>query len=82
MTKSATRFLRLKDVKALCGLSTSSIYEMMSRGAFPRQVSLGPKSVAWLEPEIATWQAEQVAKRDALVKKTTARKQRALRHVA
>jgi prophage regulatory protein len=73
MTK-ATRFLRLKDVKALCGLSTSSIYEMMSRGTFPRQISLGPKSVAWAEPEIAAWQAEQVAKRDAAVAKAARRK--------
>jgi prophage regulatory protein len=33
----------------LTGLSTSTIYEMMARGDFPRPVRLGKRAVGWRE---------------------------------
>ncbi len=42
------RFLRLPEVMHLCGLSRSTIYELIRKGEFPPQVSLGGKNVAWL----------------------------------
>ena len=41
------RFLRLPEVMHLCGLSRSTIYELIRKGEFPPQVSLGGKNVAW-----------------------------------
>lgn len=46
---------RLPDVIARTGLSRSTIYELVSRGEFPSQISLGPRSVGWVEDEIADW---------------------------
>ncbi len=61
MTK---RFLRRPDVEAKTGLPTSTIYERMAKGTFPRQRHLGPKTVVWLEDEIDAWMAAQIRKGD------------------
>ena len=46
------RFIRLPEVIHLCGLSRSTIYDLISREAFPKQISLGGKNVAWAQSEI------------------------------
>lgn len=43
------RFIRLPEVIHLCGLSRSTIYDLISREAFPKQISLGGKNVAWVQ---------------------------------
>lgn len=57
------RFIRLPEVLYTTGLSRSTVYEMMARKQFPTQVSLGGKTVAWLESEIENWMAERIANR-------------------
>ncbi|MEH6460376.1 helix-turn-helix transcriptional regulator [Chitinimonas sp. JJ19] len=57
------RFIRLPEVITRTGLSRSSIYAAIQRGAFPASVSLGGKSVAWLESEITAWQGARIATR-------------------
>ncbi|MEA5673252.1 AlpA family transcriptional regulator [Pseudomonas sp. MH2] len=49
------RFLRLKEVMRITGLGRNTIYTRMRDGTFPRQVHLGPKSVAWLQSAISQW---------------------------
>ncbi|OMG67378.1 AlpA family transcriptional regulator [Stutzerimonas balearica] len=51
----ARRFIKLAKVKDYTSLSTSEIYRRISAGTFPAQVTLGPKSVAWVEAEILQW---------------------------
>lgn len=58
------RFLRLPEVLHLCGLSRSSVYDLISRNAFPQQVSLGGKNVAWLHSEITAWMTDRIAVRN------------------
>jgi prophage regulatory protein len=58
------RFLRLPDVQLRVPYSRSSIYLMISRGEFPRQISLGGRAVAWLESEIDDWIASRIGDRD------------------
>ena len=48
--------LRLPAVKARTGLSRSTIYLRISRGQFPKQVTLGgERAVGWLESEIDSY---------------------------
>ena len=54
------RFLRLADVKSRTGLSRSTIYLNISHGLFPRSVSLGTRSVGWLESEIDAWMTGRI----------------------
>lgn len=60
MAEQLQPFLRLKQVKALVGLSRSSIYERIRRGDFPRPVAIGTRAVAWTSSSIAEWQAQQI----------------------
>ena len=50
-----TRILRLPTVKARTGLSRSTIYLRISKGHFPRPVSLGGRAVGWIEAEVHDW---------------------------
>lgn len=58
------RFLRLPEVMHLCGLSRSTIYDLISRSEFPQQVSLGGKNVAWVHSEVSAWMADCIARRN------------------
>lgn len=54
------RFLRLPDVKAVTGLSKTSLYAMIREKSFPAPVRVGPRSVAWVRSEVRQWAAERV----------------------
>lgn len=58
-----TALIRRKQVEALTALSRSRIYALMATGDFPKPVSLGAMSVAWLEIEIREWIASRIADR-------------------
>lgn len=49
------KLLRLPQVSAITGLSKSSIYSKVAEGDFPKQISLGPRTVAWLDSDIENW---------------------------
>ena len=56
------RLLRLPAVRAVVGLSKSSIYERVKGGRFPKPIPLGsPRVVGWLESDITRWIEAQVA---------------------
>ena len=57
-----TKILRLPDVKSRTGLSRSSIYLKIKEGSFPAPISLGKRSVGWIETEIQEWLVEQINK--------------------
>ncbi|MCR9910316.1 AlpA family transcriptional regulator [Vibrio campbellii] len=62
------RFLRLKDVKEKTGLSKSAIYSKVKEGEFPMNVSIGSRTVAWLESDINEWLERRIRARDKAVK--------------
>lgn len=62
-TPEKERFLRLSDVKARTGLSRSTIYLKISKGTFPRHISLGARCVGWLESEIDAWMQNRIDQR-------------------
>lgn len=55
-TSSAdVRFIRLKEVLAICGKSRSSVYEAIKKGEFPAPVKLRGRSSAWIRGEVLQW---------------------------
>lgn len=56
-----TTLIRRQEVERLTALSRSRIYALMAAGDFPKPVSLGTMSVAWLEVEIHEWIAARIA---------------------
>ncbi|MFC1518098.1 helix-turn-helix transcriptional regulator [Pseudomonadota bacterium] len=57
----SNKIIRLPEVKAKTGLSTSTIYLHMSKGIFPKAISLGERAVGWLEADIEQWLDERIA---------------------
>lgn len=55
MTTATDRLLRLPEVMHLVGLSRTTIYSLIASGEFPRQIAIGPRSVAWYQQELETW---------------------------
>ena len=53
-------FLRLPAVKQRTGFGRSQIYNLIKQGQFPKQIHLGPQSVAWLESEVTEWMKERI----------------------
>ncbi|EKS2405588.1 AlpA family transcriptional regulator [Pseudomonas aeruginosa] len=58
------KILRLKTVIDCTGLARSTIYKYVAEGSFPRPVSLGDRSVGWLESEVQDWILARVEERD------------------
>lgn len=61
ITLPARRFIKRQDVESITGLSCTEIYRRIAAGTFPKQVTLGPKCVVWIEAEIHAWCDEQIA---------------------
>lgn len=49
------KILRIRSVQEFTGISRSSIYEKISQGEFPKPISLGSRSVGWLESDVQAW---------------------------
>jgi predicted DNA-binding transcriptional regulator AlpA len=52
---TGTRFLRLKTVAELCGLSRTTIWRLERDGQFPGRYRLGANAVGWLADEVEDW---------------------------
>ncbi|MCB1884744.1 MAG: AlpA family phage regulatory protein [Geminicoccaceae bacterium] len=60
---SGLRLIRKPEVRALTGLSASSLDRLELAGGFPMRVRLGPNSVAWLAAEVRGWIEARAAAR-------------------
>jgi len=49
------KFLRIRQVMQLTGLSRMTIYRLELAGNFPKRRRLSQNSVAWLESDIVAW---------------------------
>lgn len=49
------KFLRIRQVMQLTGLSRMTIFRLELAGKFPKRRQLSENSVAWLESDIAAW---------------------------
>jgi prophage regulatory protein len=49
------KFLRIRQVMQLTGLSRTTIYRLELAGRFPKRRRLSENPVAWLESDIAAW---------------------------
>ncbi|WP_340616583.1 helix-turn-helix transcriptional regulator [Xenorhabdus entomophaga] len=61
MTALKTSLIRLPEVQRRTGYSKAWIYKLISDGEFPKQVKIGPRSIAFIEAEIDNWIVQRIA---------------------
>ena len=57
MTRSTQplRFVRMREVIEMVGVSRATIYRWMDAGDFPRSIALEGNSIAWSEKSVQEW---------------------------
>jgi len=58
------RIIKLPDVADLVSLSTASIYRLMKKGEFPKQIKLAERSSGWLIAEVEEWLDNKINSRN------------------
>ena len=49
------RLMRRPEVEAVCGVSRSTLYAMVAKGAFPQPLRISARSVGWRAGEVREW---------------------------
>ncbi|WP_417591388.1 helix-turn-helix transcriptional regulator [Owenweeksia hongkongensis] len=57
---TSVKILRLQSVIEKTGLSRSCIYDYIQKGRFPKPISIGFRSVGWVENEIDDWIIQRI----------------------
>ena len=47
--------IRIKNVEAKTGLKKSMVYDLISKGEFPKPIKIGERAVAWISREVDQW---------------------------
>lgn len=58
------RVLKIKEVLLKTSLGKTAIYALIKTSNFPKPISLGVRSVGWIEGEIDAWILEKIGLRD------------------
>ncbi|WP_340617828.1 helix-turn-helix transcriptional regulator [Xenorhabdus entomophaga] len=61
ITTPKESFIRLPEVQRRTGYSKAWIYRLIKEDKFPKQVKIGPRSVAFIESEIDGWVDQRIA---------------------
>jgi prophage regulatory protein len=68
MQENRIKLIKLPQVMQITTLSRATVYRLIAKGEFPKQIKLGPRSSGWLESEIDSWISDCASKRDKTVK--------------
>lgn len=55
-----SQILKLPEVKRITGLSGSSVYRLISKSEFPKQIKLSSRSSGWIKSEVEQWLQERI----------------------
>lgn len=54
------KVIRLPQVISTTGLARSTIYKKVANNEFPKPISIGVKSVGWLESDVQKWIEQRI----------------------
>jgi len=60
------QIIKLPDVVKLSSLSSASIYRLIKKGEFPKQLKLSERSSGWLLSEVNEWLNNRANARDGV----------------
>ena len=58
-----TNIIKISEVKERTKLSQPTIYRLMSKGKFPKQIKLSERSAGWLEQEVMDYLDKRINER-------------------
>ena len=58
------KIIKLSTVKDITALSSATIYRLIQKGEFPKQIKLSERSSGWLLDEIHAWLDKKIDIRD------------------
>ena len=58
------QIVKLPFVKRITVLSSATIYRLIAKGEFPKQIKLSERSSGWLLEEIYSWLEQRKTSRD------------------
>jgi len=58
------QIIKLSTVKEITALSSATIYRLIQKGEFPKQIKLSERSSGWLLEEIYNWLDQRIIYRD------------------
>lgn len=58
------KYLRRAAITERYGIPTSTLYDWMAKGSFPRPIRLGARSVGWSAEELEAWEQARIKDRD------------------
>jgi len=60
------QIIKLSDVISLSALSSATIYRLIKKGEFPKQIKLSERSSGWLLSEVEQWLDDKANAREVL----------------
>lgn len=54
------KLIRLHAVLSMTGLSRTTVYDLMRRDGFPKNIPIGQRARAWRESDIQQWILERI----------------------
>ena len=61
---SKFQLVKLPVVREMTTFSSATIYRLISKGEFPKQIKLSERSSGWLLEEIYNWLEQRITYRD------------------
>ena len=61
---SKFQLVKLPEVREMTTFSSATIYRLISKGEFPKQIKLSERSSGWLLEEIYSWLEQRKTSRD------------------
>ena len=55
------QIIRLPQLKALTGLSKTTLYDLIKKGEIPKPIKLGARAVGWLQSDIEAFIASRIS---------------------
>ena len=55
MTNAGSRFMRINDVSMSVGLASSTLFQFVRKGQFPKPHKRGSRFAFWTEAEVLAW---------------------------
>jgi len=62
MEQQRKRLIRMGEVEATTGLKRASVYELITRGEFPKPIKIGARAVAWVDGDVQEWIEDRIAR--------------------